>query len=103
MKLMDFGKLGEAKLDQWLQQLFQFTQNRVNLFDNVDVLFQEVYIDIGGSQIQHNLGRIPQGVIEVATQQYGTAGIGPVVGKPWTNQFIYLRRNSTGTSNVMIF
>jgi hypothetical protein len=103
MKMRDFGKLGQAKLDQWLQQIFQFSENKVSFFDNMDCIFQNVYIGSGGSQIEHNLGRVPQGVIEVATQQTGTAGISPTLGKAWTNQHIYLTRTTSGNCQVMIF
>lgn len=103
MKLQDFGKLGQPKLDQWLQQVFNWAQKKVSFKDNMDVSFQEVYISSSGSQIQHNLGRIPQGVIQVATQQNGTASITPTLDKPWTSKFIYLTRSSSGNSTLMIF
>lgn len=103
MKLQDFGKLGEAKLDQWLQQIFSFSRKSISFEDNIDCVLQTAYIGSSGSQIQHSLGRVPKGVIEVATQQTGTKGISPVVGSQWTEKFIYLSRDTSGESTLIIF
>jgi len=103
MKMQDFGKLGNPKLDQWLQQIFSFSRKKISFQDNMDVILQSAYIGSGGSQIQHSLGRIPQGVIEVATQQTGTKGISPTVGKEWTEKFIYLTRATSGDCQLMIY
>ena len=103
MILRDFGKLGQVKLDQWLQQILAFSQKKISFEDNMDSIFQVAYIASGGTQVQHSLGRIPLGVIEVATQQTGTKGISPQVGKEWTNKFIYLNRDTSGDCTLIIY
>lgn len=101
MKLRDFGQLGQPKLDQWLQQIFNFSRNSISFEDNMDVIFQNVYIGTSETEVQHNLGRTPKAVIEVAAYPYGTAGISHT--KAPTEDFLYLSRGSAGNCQLMIW
>ena len=101
MKLRDFGKLGQPRLDQWLQQIFEWSNRKITFEENMDVIFQDVYIGTSETEVQHNLGRIPKKIIEVAAYPYGTAGISWT--KAPTNEYLYLSRGSAGNCQLMIF
>lgn len=101
MRLLDFGKLGQPKLDQWLQQLYEFSRKKITFEDNLDVTFQTVYIGTSETEVQHNLGRIPKAVLEVAAYPYGTAGISHT--KAPTEKYLYLSRGSAGQCQLMIW
>jgi len=104
VKLRDFGLLGyegQPRLDQWLQQIFEWSRKKITFEDNLDLIFQSVYIGTGETQVQHNLGRVPKGIIEVAAYPNGTAGISHT--KAPTNEFLYLSRVSAGQCQLMIF
>lgn len=108
MKLFDFG---ESDSRSFIRQILEWSQRRVSLFDNLDCdIVGPVRIETTETQVGHNLGRVPRGVIEMAsgnspqasgTQWNGTVGIAQT--KQATVTSLYLKRKEAGETTLVIF
>lgn len=103
MRFRDFGKTGNDIMDRWLDQVLQFSQHRVSILENLDVMFHLVEFQTAATEqeINHNLGRIPLGFIEIGYFPYGTSSISWT--KEATNTKMYLKRDKAGQCVLLLF
>ena len=109
MKLKDFGilaglddKTRNAKLDQYLQELYAFSRGRVSFMDNLEGQFIQATIQTTSTRIGHSLGKVPTSVMPLMVFPYGTSTF--TFGNPApTLDAIYIAAGVAGTYNFYIF
>lgn len=98
MRLRDYG---ETTSRDWLQQLLQWSRNKVSFLDNMDGIFIRQFVNTSETEVGHTLGRTPRFILEVAEYPTGTSGIS--FTKPATIDKIFLSRASAGDCTLFIF
>jgi len=101
MKLQDYGAVTDQKADSFFKQLLDWSRGKLTFADNFDCKIIPAYLGTAETIVQHSLGRIPQGIIEVASYPHGTAGIS-FTQSP-TDKQLYMRRGTAGNCFLLIF
>jgi len=107
MKLYDYGDQANRS---WFRQIIEWSRKKITFQDNIDCQLKYARIGTSETQIGHNLGRRPQGCIEVcaypspqavAGELNGTAGL--QMTKDSDDKNVFLKRPTSGEVLLLIF
>lgn len=97
MKLRDFGT---QAVDSWFNQLLEWSRKKITLQDNVDCIFVTANISTVETTVGHQLGRIPQYIIEVSRWPNSAKGI-ELTQAP-TAEKLFIKRSSSGETTLLL-
>jgi hypothetical protein len=97
MRLRDFGK--DAAFD-WFQQILEWSRKKITFQDNVDCIFITATISTAETTVGHQLGRIPQYILEVASWPNSAKGI--ELTKAPTSEKVFLKRTTAGQTTLLL-
>ena len=99
MKLRDYGEIFSR---DWIQQLLQWSRNKVSVVDNLDCVEVVAYINTTETVIGHSLGRVPRGTIPIMKYPFGTVASLSFTREPTIDK-IYLTRSTAGYQGLLIY
>lgn len=98
MKLRDFG---EDQNRSWFQQILEWSRKKISVEDNIDCVILSVSIGTSETIVDHPLGRIPKGIINVLSYPNNTSEM------TWTRapeqSRLFIQARTAGTYTLLLF
>lgn len=98
---MRFYDFGSTDTRTFLRQIVEWSQKRVSIQDNMDMQEITAHLNTSETVVQHNLGRIPTGLIPVLKYPNSIKGI--EFTKASDASKLYLKRDTAGECTFLIY